>query len=332
MTDETKHQHEIENLIVGHFDGRLTEQEERELVNSLTTSAEAKRRFTSYMRMEGRLHSLGRDGFLHEPVAGAAVQPDTSQSQQSEEVTALKGRQSLSRSLTSSLSWIVSAAAVLALACWMLWPSSVSAASVLRQAQQAAAELVDRTYRVTLLDSEARQERELEINVGGQGRFVVRPVDNTYMLGSDGAEFWMTREGAPVWVTDDYHSLAPELRRRIPNRRILEVASSENEPLLLEMSKLLSLIERGYEIELVASPNAAEHHVRATRQRRRNGPAVIDVWADAESGVVLRANVEWSESRQNQFELVESEVKPDAWYRYSQHAPGRAVIRLDAIE
>ena len=67
MTNEPSKNVQIENLIVGHFDGTLNEEQEKELAKTLGTSPAAKRLFLSYMRMEGRLHSLGRDGFLREP-------------------------------------------------------------------------------------------------------------------------------------------------------------------------------------------------------------------------------------------------------------------------
>jgi hypothetical protein len=68
MTDKAKKQKAIEQLIIGHFDGSLSEEQEKELAEVLATSTASKQLFLSYMRMEGRLHSLGRDGFLREPV------------------------------------------------------------------------------------------------------------------------------------------------------------------------------------------------------------------------------------------------------------------------
>ena len=220
------------------------------------------------------------------------------------------------------------------LSSWALWPSSVSASSVLQNAQRAAAEMIDRTYRVILPDAgEGSQTRELTINVRGGGRFVVRPVDGAYVMGSDGTSFWMTRQSGPVWVTSSFRSLVPELPRRIPDRRILELVASPNEPLLLEMAALLSLIQRRYDVELVDSASVAEHHVRATlRSEKRNAPAEINFWADTDSGVVLRAEIEWSKDRQTRFELVESAMLSDRWYDYSEHAPGREVERLDAVK
>ena len=49
---------QIEDLIVGHFDGTLTAEQEKELAAALSSSPAAKHLFLSHMRMEGRLHSL----------------------------------------------------------------------------------------------------------------------------------------------------------------------------------------------------------------------------------------------------------------------------------
>ena len=111
------------------------------------------------------------------------------------------------------------------------------------------------------------------------------------------------------------------------------IAASPNEPLLLDMAGLLSLIERKHDVELIDSASPTEHHVRATLRRgRRNAPDSIDFWADADSGVGLRAEVRWADGRQMRFELVESVKLFDQWYHHSEHAPGREVERLDSVK
>ena len=334
MTEKAKNQNTIEELIAGHFDGSLTEQQEAKLTESLTASPESKQLFLSYMRMEGRLHSLGRDGFLREPT----TEPEEI-IQQPSDITPVDQNNSQrspslrSRFLAVSTSLAICAAVILMLTSG-LWPSSVNASSVLRKAQQAAAEMVDRTYRLVISDSGAERGsggRVFTINVRGGGRYVVRPTDGGYVMGSDGTNFWAARQTGPVWVTGSFRSLSPELRRRIPNRPLLSLLTSPDEPLLLDMSSLLSLIEHEYEIELVAPGDVTEHHVRATLQSGRRGrPPVIDFWADADSGVVLRAEREWPGDRQARFEFVKSSTLSDGWYHYSQHAPDRQIEHVDA--
>ena len=333
MIGEPENRNQIEDLIIGHFDDTLNEEQEKELADALTSSGEAKQTFLSYMRMEGRLHSLGRDGFLREPPAELAIEPERPAPQPVVDAPVVRSDRQRLRLIAASTSLAVCAVAILTLSSGVLWPSSVSASSVLQKAQQAAAELIDRTYRVTLSGAGERSlTRELRVNVRGGGRFVVRPVDGAYVLGSDGTDYWVTQQSGPVWVTNDSRALAQELKRTIPDRWLFGIAASPNEPLLLGMADLLSLIERKHDVELIDSASVSEHHVRATlRSGRQNAPERIDFWADADSGVALRAEVRWSNGRQMRFELVESVKLSDQWYHHSEHTPGREVERLDAV-
>jgi hypothetical protein len=330
MTDKANDLDAVEELVVGHFDGTLTEDQEKELAAALATSASAKQLLLSYMRMEGRLHSLGRDGFLREP--GAEPQEIAGQPADiTPVVESVAERSRRSRIWTASTSLAVCTAVMLT---WMLWPSSVSASGVLERAQQAAAEMVDRTYRLVMAHPDAEGDpttRELRITVRGGCRFVVRPEHDGYVMGSDGTDFWMARRNGPVFITGDFRTLAPELQRQIPNRRLLDdVLASPDEPLLLDLSGLLLLIERRYDVELVDSANPAENHVRATRRSGvRGGPSTINFRADAESGVVLKVDLSFGDSRQRTWELIETPTLSDQWYHHSEHAPDRPVERLE---
>ena len=329
MTNQPSKNIEIENLIVGHFDGTLNEEQEKELATALATSVESKQLFLSYMRMEGRLHSLGRDGFLREPSAGPAIEPERPAPQSADPAPLVRsGRQRLRLFAASSLA--VCAAVMLMLLSGVLWPSTVNANSVLKRAQAAASEMIDRTYRVTISrEGERSPMRELRVDARGGGRFVLRPVDEAYVVGSDGTDYWLTRQDGPVWVTRKRGSLVPKLRRTMTNSWLFGLASSPNEPLLLDMAGVLSLIERKHDVELIDSTSSSEHHVRATlRPGPPNAPEKVDFWADADSGVALRAEVRWSDGRQMRFDIVESDELSDQWYHYSEHAPSKEVRRL----
>jgi hypothetical protein len=334
MNDIADDHNHIEELVVGHFDGTLTEKQEKELAEKLAASASAKQLFLSYMRMEGRLHSLGRDGFLREPILETQdVDARPADSTHGVRNHPAPGRSRRSHVWTASTSLAVCAAVMLT---WTLWSSSVSASSVLERAQQAAAEMVDRTYQLVMSHPDAEGEpttRELTITVRGGGRFVIQPAHDAYVMGSDGTEYWMARRNGPVFITGDLRLLAPELQRQIPNRRLLDgVLASPDEPLLLDMSGLLLLIERRYDIQLVDSPNPGEHHVRATRRSGiRGGASVINFHADAESGVVLKAELSFGGSRQRTWKLIEAPSLSDEWYHHSRHAPGRRIQSLDAV-
>lgn len=334
MTNEPSKNIDIENLIVGHFDGTLNEDQEQELATELATSAESKQLFLFHMRMEGRLHSLGRDGFLREPSAGVAIEPERPASQSADTPPFVRGGRKRLRLLAVS-SLAACTAVTMMMLSGVLWPSTVNANSVLKRAQVAASEPIDRTYRVTISHEEERSSTgELRVDARDGGLFVLRPVDEAYVVGSNGTDYWLTRQGEPVWVTRKRAVLVPKLRRTMSSSRLLfGLASSPNEPLLLDMAGVLSKIEDWHNVELLDSTSSSEHHVRATLRHGRqnpppNTPETIDFWADAESGVGLRAEMRWADGRQMQFELLASVKLTDRWYDYSEHAPDREVRRL----
>ena len=337
LKDETKRHNDLEDLIVGHFHGCLNEGQEKELAESLATSAEAQKLFTSHMRLEGRLHSLGRDGFLREPTDQRNALPDKATRRTANHAPIDRGRRRYFQLLTTSISLVATVAVLLSVSIWGLWPSKLNARAVLHEARQAAAEMVDRTYRVVETHPNAEgipTIRELTITVRGGGRFVVQPENGAYVMGSDGIDYWMVRRNGPVFVTSEFRSLAPELQRQIPNRQLLNgILASPDEPLLLGMSDLLLLIEQRYDIELVDSASSSEHHVQATRRSGSRGrPSIINFYADAKTGVVFKAELIFTNSRRRTFELIETPERSDQWYHHSEHAPSRQVERLDAVD
>jgi outer membrane lipoprotein-sorting protein len=333
MEDAVRNENRIEDLIVGHFDGTLNEQQEMQLARAMSASAESQQLFLSYMRMEGRLHSLGRDGFFHETEATAFSQAKQVPITTAEIVaTAWRGRPR--RRLLAVSSMFACAAVALMLLAGVAWPSTVSASDVLERAQQAAAELIDRTYRVTLFDSATQsQPKELTLNVRGGGCFLLRPTDDAFIMGSDGMEYWAAQQRRPVWVASESRLLARRLRRNLPGMWLFGIATSQNEPLLLDMTGLLSLIERRHDVELIDSRASNVHHVRGRLKNGRrklpsNTPETIDLWADAKTGVGLRADVTWADGRQIRFELIDSKQLSNQWYHRSQHVPDREVRRF----
>ncbi|MGB0598187.1 MAG: hypothetical protein ACPGLY_15985 [Rubripirellula sp.] len=333
MEDTARNEIDIEDLIIGHFDGTLNEEQEMQLARALRESAESQQLFLSHMRMEGRLHSLGRDGFFHEPAATAFPQANHVPPTTAEIVIpAWRGRPR--RRLLAASSLVACVAVTLMLLAGIAWPSTVNASHVLERAQQAAAELVDRTYHVTLFDSATQsQPKELTLNVRGGGCFLLRPTDDAFIMGSDGTEYWAVQQGRPVWVASEARSLARRLRRNLPGMWLFGIATSPNEPLLLDMTGLLALIERRHDVELIDSRDSSVHHVRARLKNGRrnlpsNTPETIDLWADAKTGVGLRAEVTWADGRQIRFELIDSKQLSNQWYHRSEHVPDSEVRRF----
>lgn len=320
----------LENLVVGHFEGSLTTEQEQNLASMLSNSAEAKQLFLSYMRLEGRLHSLGRDGLLREPdppIIEAKERPTARQ--------ASSGRpQRISARALRILASLAVCLVAMATISWLLATKPVSANAILEKAQLAAAELIDRSYRLVIsnlrTDNE-RGDREVEISLRGGGNFLVQPENGIYVMGFDGSDFWLARKAGYVAVTSDYQSLSSELTSRIPNRRLLEFLSAPQQPLLLDLESLLKRIRESYDVELVESESDELQHLRGTL--RKGEPAVImpiiDLWIDTESGVFVKAELVKPDKRSATIELLESRPLPEDWYRHEYHFPDHKVRRLN---
>ncbi|MHC4995059.1 MAG: hypothetical protein ACYTGQ_08410 [Planctomycetota bacterium] len=342
MNPEPGNRDVLEGLVLGHFEGALTEDEERELADLLETSTEAKRLFLSYMRLEGRLHSLGRDGFLREP-ADELCEDEwvDSVSDPHERSPACSGGRSPAR-LWASVSSIAACFAVTLIFVWGYQPSEASASGVLRQARLAVEELVDRSYRVTMTESVAENEApivsEMELHMRGGGRFVILPKNKRYVMGNDGTDFWtVILSRGPVWVTSDFFSLSRDLKQQFPNLPVIQLASNPDEPLLLELSSILESMENDYNVELLESEFSGLRHVRAVRRPgRRGGPPRIDLWVDTQTGVTRRLEWEFG-TRKPDDEMrtrvsvvqIESREFSESWYGFDEHAPGRKVRRVN---
>ena len=321
----------VDDLIIGHLDGTLTEEQELELATTLNTSQAAKQSLLSYMRMEGRLYSLGRDGFIDHQMSGPTSATDNpSEAEQQIPSAVVSGDRRRLGLLAATTSLAACAATLLLLLSNIFWTTSVNANGVLLKAQQAAAELVDRTYHVKITPNRSSSRaRELNITVRGGGRFFIQPASSAYAIGNNGKDYWFTRARSPVWVTSDFHSLEPELRKNLPERWLLEVASSPNEPLLLDIAGILALIESKFDAQLVDSENESTYHVHASlKSKRPLSPQTIDFWSDVDTGVVQKASLLFSNGRGMDFELLNSARLSESWYDYAGHAEGKEVKRI----
>lgn len=241
------------------------------------------------------------------------------------------------------LTWgaVASCLAVMSTLMWSYRSSTANASSVLHQARIAATESVDRSYRVTMKKFVAGTDQpnvsEVELNMRGGGRFVVQPQNKRYVMGNDGTDFWLILKDGPVLVTGDIRSLPREQMRQIRNLPVVQLASNPHELLLLELSSILELIEKNYHVDLLESEDPGVRHVLARRRDgRRLGPLSIDLWVDVQTGVTRRMELELVPSsgkilaKRVSLIQIESQSFPESWYGFAEHAPGRAVRRVDA--
>ena len=257
-----------ESLIRKHFEDHMTAAEEQKLAAALSTSDSSRELFLSYMRLEGRLHSLGRDGLLLEPATDNSLKEIDGKSQKS----------SFSSSRRTSPPWrvLLSLAAMLVLmfvVSWSLSPEPLSAHSILERAKLAAAEWVDRTYLLKINDlmlDGPNRVREFEIDMRGDGVYLVRPLNKgtrtgMRLLGNSGTEQWFSRKNSStIFTTGDYQSLSPELKKKVPNLGVANFLTSRRKAMLLDIASLLNYVNKTYEVEFVESEQPNTRHLRAT--------------------------------------------------------------------
>lgn len=318
---------DIESLIVQHFDGALTIEQEKSLADLLNESQEAKEMFLSYMRLEGRLHSLGRDGLLIK--------------------VAETGRTGPTRHRTYRNAFAISALSACLVGAFFFLSgafgsSSVNASSVMQRAKLSANQIVDRTYEVTLIDKHVSPESvsELTVDARGGGHLLVRASDGSFTLGSNGDGYWATRGDGMIVISENRGAFGPLLRHAKPTGLFfLGVAASANEPLLLDIAGLLALVERNYQIKLMDSDDPSVHWIQGKRRaaaRNRampqsigaNRPYQIDIFVDAVSGVAIQFDVAWRGGSKIHFEFHGSNYLPKQWYDHTYHFPNRNIKSL----
>lgn len=359
MNVQMNHEKELLRLCGLMVDGGLEDSDIKRLSELLSTDASAREFYRGYMDVHARilLHFEPVpviDKPVEEPVRlHSDRELSTTRSSCWQELAADEAVEIFSdrvsdaglhrRSKPRWLTWgsIAAGFAATLIFMWSYQPSTTSAASVLRQARFAAAEWVDRSYQVTMTKLVAGKDHpivtEVELNVRGGGRFVVQPQSKRYVMGNDGADFWLILKKGPVWVTSDVRFLPREQMRKILNSPVVQLASGPNEPLLLELASILELMEENYNVELLESEDPELRYVQARRRAgRRSGPLTIDLWVDVHTGVTRRMELElvpFSDkilAKRVSLVLIESRVFSESWYGHAEHAAGREVSRVGA--
>lgn len=312
---------QIESLVIKHFDGALNLEQDRMLADLLKESREAREIFLSYMRLEGRLHSLGRDGLLIEVAETPINSP----------IRHVRYRNVFA---VSAVSACLAGALLFLFAAFEL--SSVNASSVMQRVKTAATQMVDRTYRVTLFENDASPNTASKamVNARGGGHFLVRADGDSFVLGSNGDRYWATRGNGPILIAENRGAFRSLVRQAKPQGLFfLGIAASTDEPLLLDIEGLLVLIERHYEIKLMDSDNDSVHWIHGKRRTtaQSNGshrPDQIDVFVDKDSGVAIQLDLVWHGGSKMQFEFDGSSDLPVQWYEHSYHFPKRSIKYL----
>lgn len=240
---------------------------------------------------------------------------------------------------TARRSWIatlVSLAAMIVLGVVFLAPQAgpKTALAAVEQSLRAAAEDVDRQYRLALTRANGATLAPIILTVRGARRFVwEQPVPlGTLRVGSNGEEYWMVPVVGPVIVAAE-----GSLIERLLSEKQLSTP-------ILTLTTALEWLRDRYDLELLAEEDLAQaadasRTVRCVhlRGRLRNGgdglqPKEIEIWSDRDSGVVQRMTLAWPAA--TRFGLERAEIRlqatpsnlPENWYDHAAHHGGRRIV------
>jgi hypothetical protein len=278
---------ELQKLINGYFDERLSPEEQLRLNTLVKDSAEHAAQFARATLLHDRLHAEMQVGLLsNEQYVECRSAP-------------------LFASRTKRWTWgTLALAASLLLAAGIIWQggngSSASAAvTALDRMIEAAGLPIDRVYRIVVTDrgpggvappisSGAKGRKpgidDAELYVRGSDQFVLirRFADGTtFITGSDGKIGWAAPPRGHVHLSKD-------------TRRFRRAVPGEHEEIpFVDLRAGLAVLRRGYTLDLTAAGQAdakTDHESRLVAVKQsaeRPGPEQVEIWFDA-AGVAHR--------------------------------------------
>lgn len=241
--------------------------------------------------------------------------------------------QPIIRSRSRWMSLLATAAILmLAVGLWLAFGSPPSAYAVVRSAQQQAAQVIDRVYRVRLqprLASMPSREGTLYVR-GGEKLAYKHPtlLGESLWLGTNGNEGWLVPPHGPVLVREDPYYL-----------KLWQNEQGEQLP-FLQLTTVLERMQQGYDLEILPPDNDPQQtikltHVRGTRRAGESGPQQIDMWADTRNGNAQRMLFTFERDSlvlpffQVSFELMNDQSVASDWYEHrAHHGEERPVVRI----
>jgi hypothetical protein len=192
---------------------------------------------------------------------------------------------------------LASLAATVAIGLFLFWPETAPATALaaVERSLQAAAEDVDREYRVQITQANSRLVPPGTLTVRGANRYVYAqpgPV-GVLSVGSNGKEFWLVPPVGPVRVAAE----GSFVERMLSERQL-------STPILNLTTELKHLRDR-FELELMADEQipAAEDAMSLVRCQHLRGrlqidsepfaPQTIEIWCERSTGVVQRMVMSW---------------------------------------
>lgn len=264
---------DIDALIHGYLDEVLSPQQEAELNAWIKASPDNARRFTDAVAIHDQLGNMIRAGRHTAVLSAAPAVPRPAPSGRWRRVT-----------LSAFLSGV---AALVLFGVWWTLTMPVAAAAVLDQLIDTAANRVDRTYRIRLLDNEPEQFDERHPPLDGAILHVRQP--DSYVLirqlpdgrkvvtGSDGERSWTILPHRVVRVSND------PLRFRGP------LPGNQHGIPFVDLRSDLVQLRHAYSLAVVPPQSNGWHGLRAEHgSAAQRGPRRVELWYDPRTLVIHR--------------------------------------------
>lgn len=202
---------------------------------------------------------------------------------------------------------------------------------VLSAVNKASSVSTDRVYsvrRVLASEGEDKLPRGTLYLRGREG-FVVAWGDA--VLGRHDDQFWLVASGKHVTVADSFDWIDADSTRDQLGLGILRELSlrSQHVP-LMQLASVAELMECDYEVDLSRvqlDDQAIDLLVGKRKSAASELPMNIRLWADIQSRIIRRVELDWGPDNSIILELRSGEPVSRQWYSYSTHCVGKPIVR-----
>ena len=232
--------------------------------------------------------------------------------------------------LRSAMALAASVLIILGLA-WTQFSGEIRAELILREIRKVTLENIDRVYDLRRITSHSAADHEVEakLYLRGQDGFVLHCDDA--VLGRIGDQFWLVPKQGDVLIADSFQWMVARSERSIRELELLKQLSSDSRRVpIMQLSDVVELMKDAYSVTLStdARTDRNEHAIVGTLTKTSvNLPNQINLWADATSNIIRRAEIRWQRGDTLSLELRPAEQVPAGWYTHNAHHDDRRGVR-----
>jgi len=205
------------------------------------------------------------------------------------------------------------------------------ASGVLSAVNKASSMSIDRVYAIQRVLGSQSGDDPPRGTLYLRGREGLLVIWGGAILGRDRSQFWLLTEQQHVTVSDSFDWIdADGSRDQVGVRFLQELSLSSIHVPLMQLASVAELMQHDYEVSLSRVWLNGEAVDLLAGQRRSPAselPRTIQLWADAESRIIRRAELSWEPGNVVILELAAAESIPADWYSYSAHCSGEPIVR-----